>query len=57
MTPETFLHMGGYGLYVWSAYGLGLVVLAANFLWPWWRQRRLLRHLVSEDGRRPEAKR
>ena len=25
-----FLEMGGYGLYVWSAYGLSLVVLVLN---------------------------
>lgn len=25
-----FFHMGGYGYYVWSAYGLSLVVLALN---------------------------
>ncbi|MCG2633866.1 MAG: heme exporter protein CcmD [Gammaproteobacteria bacterium] len=25
-----FLNMGGYGAYVWSAYGIGFVVLLAN---------------------------
>ncbi|MCG6872235.1 MAG: heme exporter protein CcmD [Gammaproteobacteria bacterium] len=25
-----FLHMGGYATYVWSAYGITLVVLVAN---------------------------
>ena len=25
-----FLEMGGYGLYVWSAYGLSLLVLVLN---------------------------
>lgn len=28
-----FLHMGGYGTYVWSAYGAVAVVL----LWQWWQ--------------------
>ncbi len=27
---KEFLEMGGYGLYVWSAYGLSLCVLVAN---------------------------
>lgn len=27
-----FLHMGGYGAYVWSAYGLSLLVLGFNIL-------------------------
>lgn len=27
-----FLDMGGYGLYVWSSYGLSLVVLISNVI-------------------------
>lgn len=27
---KEFLDMGGYGLYVWSAYGLSLLVLTLN---------------------------
>ena len=49
-----FFAMGGYGAYVWSAYGLVLVVLAANAAGPWLRQRRLLRRLslraAPEEG-------
>ena len=29
-----FLNMGGYGNYVWSAYGIALVVLVGNVLVP-----------------------
>ena len=29
-TMNEFFHMGGYGAYVWSAYGLSIVVLALN---------------------------
>ena len=42
-----FFDMGGYALYVWSAYGLVAVVLAANVAGPWFRQRRLLRRLAA----------
>lgn len=36
-----FLHMGGYALYVWSAYALGLVVLLWNVIAPLRRERQL----------------
>ena len=36
-----FLAMGGYALFVWSAYGLVAVVLIGNAVVPWWRHRRL----------------
>lgn len=29
---QSFFHMGGYALYVWTSYGLALVVLLANVL-------------------------
>lgn len=49
-----FFDMGGYAPYVWSAYALALVVLAANVAGPWLRRRRLLRRLAeraaAEDG-------
>ena len=38
-----FLHMGGYGFYVWTAYGAAFVVLALNLAAPIVRRRRLVR--------------
>jgi heme exporter protein D len=29
---DQFLHMGGYGLYVWGSYGVTLAVMAAEAL-------------------------
>ncbi|MCB1692991.1 MAG: heme exporter protein CcmD [Pseudomonadales bacterium] len=29
-----FVHMGGQGPFVWSAYGLTVVVLVYNLVWP-----------------------
>lgn len=29
---RAFLHMGGYAFYVWSSYGLALVVLVVNIV-------------------------
>ena len=39
------LWMNGHGIFVWSAYGITLLVLAQLLLWPWSRRRRLLREL------------
>lgn len=46
-----FLRMGGHGAYVWSAYGLSLLVLAAGAVQSVCREARLLREL-SGDGKR-----
>lgn len=43
-----FLHMGGYALYVWSAYGVTALVLLANVLGPWLRGRRVREELARE---------
>ncbi|WPP01353.1 heme exporter protein CcmD [Pseudomonas sp. HR96] len=43
-----FLAMGHHGLYVWSAYGLGLFVVALNIASPLLARRRYL----QEEARR-----
>ena len=40
MNLEEFLHMGGYAGYVWSSYGIALVVLLANIISPIRERRR-----------------
>lgn len=42
---SAFLDMGGYGVYVWSAYGVTCVVLVALALSTWRHSRRLHRKL------------
>jgi len=42
-----FLHMGGYGLYVWGAYGLSAAVLAWNAILPVQREKSLLHDLAA----------
>jgi heme exporter protein D len=46
MTLSQFLAMGGYGLYVWAAYGVAAVVMVANVL----AARRRLRAVRRELG-------
>ena len=50
-----FLDMGGYAIYVWSAYGIVLAVLAANVAEPLLRQRRLLRRIAQQTAESDRA--
>ena len=38
-----FFDMGGHGVYIWVAYGLTMVVLAANIWWPVMVRRKVIR--------------
>lgn len=51
MSLEEFLHMGGYAGYVWSSYGITLVVLLANIISPIRERRRLLTQLARRMRR------
>lgn len=46
-----FLAMGGYAAYVWPAYAVFFAVLAADYLAPSLRRRRLLRELRGRLAR------
>lgn len=54
MNISEFLHMGGYAFYVWTSYGLTLIVLIANVVWPLQRRKKidkmLVRNLRREGG-------
>lgn len=47
-----FLAMGGHGAYVWSAYGLCLVLLAVNALLPVLAQSRYLKYMARRQRRK-----
>lgn len=47
---EAFLHMGGYGAYVWSAYGLAAVVLILNIALPIRAERVALRRIAQREA-------
>ena len=42
MTLAEFFHMGGYGFYVWMAYGVAAVVLLLNIIIPNRRHREII---------------
>lgn len=48
-----FLNMGGYGFYVWSAYGVTFLVLVVNAVLPVLRERQLRRELARRARRGP----
>ena len=50
-----FLHMGGYGLYVWGAYGIAAVILAWNAIVPMQREKSLLRELAARSDGKAES--
>ena len=47
-----FLHMGGYGLYVWGSYGVTLALLAIEVVTLVRRERAMLVRLKREAGTR-----
>ncbi|ADE14030.1 heme exporter protein CcmD [Nitrosococcus halophilus Nc 4] len=46
---QEFFHMGGYALYVWTAYGIAAIVLVGNIVQARIRQRRITRQIQQED--------
>ena len=51
MTMQEFFAMGGYAFYVWTSYGLTLVVLLANIIIPVAQRRQCLRSLALKQKR------
>jgi heme exporter protein D len=53
---QSFLHMGGYAMYVWPAYFLTLVVLILNVILPIKREGRFFRTLAERKRRQEKSK-
>lgn len=51
MTLSEFFAMGGYAFYVWTSYGLTLIVLLANIIIPIWQRKQFLRALALKQQR------
>jgi heme exporter protein D len=54
MTITEFFNMGGYAFYVWTSYGLTLVVLLANIIIPIVQRKQLLQSLSLKQKRSQE---
>lgn len=48
---NAFFSMGGYAFYVWSAYGLAVIILLSNIFIPIWQHRKIIRHLALRSTR------
>lgn len=44
-TLNDFIHMGGHGPYVWTSYGVGLVVIIYNVIAPMVRRKEVIKRL------------
>ncbi len=55
MSFSEFLDMGGYAFYVWSSYGLTLVILAINVIGPLQLHKKLLTD-IARAARRARKK-
>jgi heme exporter protein D len=53
---ESFLNMGGHGLYVWLSYGVGLLVFFIAFVSPILKRKRIIQEL-SQLQRRQQHQR
>jgi heme exporter protein D len=51
MTLQEFFAMGGYGFYVWTSYGITLLVLVVNILVPVIQRKQFLRQQALKQKR------
>jgi heme exporter protein D len=49
---KEFFYMGGYAFYIWTSYGLALIVLLANLIIPYNQERTILRTLARKLRRK-----
>jgi heme exporter protein D len=52
MNLNEFFHMGGYGFYVWTSYGITLIILLANIIAPLRQRRKILNDIARTAKRR-----
>ena len=52
MNWSEFFNMGGYAVFVWSSYGLALVVLLINWYLPYVQHKQNLKKLKRQLGAR-----
>jgi heme exporter protein D len=57
MNLQEFFAMGGYGIYIWSAYALTVLLLSLNIVLPWRRHRRLLQDIRTRHQRSQQLQR
>jgi len=53
-TLSHFFMMGGYGIYIWLAYGIVLTMLLVNFLIPWRQLRTIQKQKIQRQTMQSE---
>ncbi len=53
MSISEFLYMGGYGFYVWTSYGICMLVLVVNVIVPVIKSKQFLRQQALKQKRQP----
>ena len=48
MTLQSFFSMGGYALYVWLAYGVGILVFSLIIYFPFKSHKKIRRQLMNK---------
>ncbi len=51
MSLQEFLHMGGYGFYVWTSYGIATIILLVNIILPILQRKSFLRQQALKQKR------
>ena len=51
MSLSKFIDMGGYGAFVWSAYGIWLVVMLINYIQPLMKEKKTINELIKRHKR------
>ena len=52
MSFREFLDMGGYGAFVWSAYGIWLVIMVINYVQPIMKEKKIINDLIKRHKRK-----
>ena len=50
-------HMGGHGIYVWSTYGIGLLIIAYNILAPMMARRKIVAQITRQIRTQKQSRR
>jgi len=45
MNWTDFFHMGGYAFFVWTSYGLALVIVLVNIISPLLQRKKVIKHI------------
>lgn len=48
MNWSEFFYMGGYAFYVWTSFGLALIVLSGNVIWAMKRKQQVIQQLKRQ---------